>query len=173
MCQTASYSADTRCPQWNVSKAFAGFVISLCGCYSYKCVNFRAARLVPEMFVSKDDLWHPFRAQRKWSFWVFIDEVLSMIRDLIWCIQHFKSTWGFSQRFSIPTSRVQLNACIRSAKNVQRTPSEPFHECSLKIIFLFDLRINQFFGNGPPTVLSWMFFHPNTPYRVCVATETP
>ena len=47
--QTATYSAGARCPQCYVSKAFAGFVIHLCGFYSYKCVNFRADRLVPEM----------------------------------------------------------------------------------------------------------------------------
>ena len=32
--------------------------------------------------------------------------------------------------------------------------SESFHERLPKITFLFDLRINQFFGNGPPTLLS-------------------
>ena len=42
----------------------------------------------------------------------------------------------------------------RSVFGVQRTPSEPFREGSPEIIFLFDLQINKFFGNGPPTVLS-------------------
>ena len=163
VCRTASYSANARHPQYYVSRAFAGFAIHLCGFYSYNCANFRAARSVPEMFVSKGDQWHQFRAWRKWPFWVFVDEILSMIRYLIWCIQHFKSTSGFSQKSSTPTFWVQLNAlhseCKERAKNAKRA----VRERSPKVIFLFDLRINKFFGNGPPTVLSWTFFHPNTP----------
>ena len=46
--------------------------------------------------------------------------------------------------------------------DVQRTASEAFCECSPKVIFLFDLRINKFYENGPPTVRSWKFFHLNT-----------
>ena len=122
------------------------------------------------MFVSKDDRWHQFRAWRKWSFWVFIDEVLSMIRDLIWWIQHFKSTSGFSKGFPYPLLKYSWTLCIQSAKNVQQTLSEPFREHSPKIIFLFDLRINKFFGTDHPQ------FCPERSYirtSLCSSHRTP
>ena len=108
---------------------------------------------------------------------LFIDEIKSMTRDLIWCINNFKCTSGFSQTFSRPTSRVQLNTWQSEWLDVQRTTSEAFCERPQKIFVLFDLWINEFFENGPPTVcptdhpqcvprtthsVTRTFVHPNT-----------
>ena len=67
VCQTTSHSSDTGCTQCYGIRVFAGFIIHSCDWYSYKWVNFRADRLIPESFVSADDRWYQFRAWRKWA----------------------------------------------------------------------------------------------------------